>query len=88
MLKCSVLRGFPIGFGAPSGSISSGVPLISGDRLLEVGDRAIELPGRDVAVAAVAVHAAGCSDAARCPSRTSQSHPGSARDTRGGVRPR
>ena len=29
MLKCSVLRGLPVGFGAPSGSISSGVPLIS-----------------------------------------------------------
>ena len=29
MLKCSVLRGLPAGFGAPSGSISSGLPLMS-----------------------------------------------------------
>ena len=29
MLNCSVLRGLPAGFGAPSGSISSGWPLIN-----------------------------------------------------------
>ena len=57
MLKCSVLRGFPVGFGAPSGSIASGCALDQRHRLLEIGDRAIELPDRDVAVAAVAIHA-------------------------------
>ena len=29
MLNCKVLRGLPAGFGAPSGSISSGCPLMS-----------------------------------------------------------
>ena len=29
MLNCSVLRGLPAALGAPSGSISSGLPLMS-----------------------------------------------------------
>ena len=57
MLNCSVLRGLPAAFGAPSGSISSGVPLMSVTAFSKSAIGAIELADRDVAVAAVAVEA-------------------------------
>ena len=44
MLNCSVLRGLPAGFGAPSGSISSRLALDQRCGLFEIGLRLVELP--------------------------------------------
>ena len=55
MLKCSVLRGLPVGLGAPSGSISSGVPLMSATALSKSAIARSNCRTRDVAMAAVAV---------------------------------
>ena len=57
MLNCSVLRGMPVGFGAPSGSISSGLPLMSATAFSKSATALRELPDGDVAVAAMPIEA-------------------------------